>query len=250
MLKLLRPIVFFDLETTGIDIFNDKIIQIGAIKYFPEGNKTEHEWLINPNMPVPESSTKVHGITDEMLKDKPSFGDIAQELAELFSNSDLGGYNVKNFDIPLLQNEFSRIGLPFDMENVKIADAMAIYMRKESRKLEDAYRKYVGKELENAHNAMADIKASIEVLEGQVKFYNDLPNTVEELHEFCFPNDPDAYDMEGKLKYINGELSINFGKNRGKTLKELSINDTGYLQWILNGSFSQKVKDAVKDALS
>jgi DNA polymerase-3 subunit epsilon len=249
MLKLKKPIVFFDLEATGLDVYNDRIVQIGIIKFNTDETKEEYKWLINPKVPISKEATEVHGITDEMVQDKPTFGDIAQELIKIFHNSDLGGYNVKNYDIPMLQNEFSRIGLQFDLENVSIVDAMAIYMRKESRKLQDAYKKYVGKELENAHDAMADIQASIEVLEGQIKFYDDLPSTVEELSEYCFPADPNAYDTEGKLVYKDGELAINFGKNKGRTLKELSTNDQGYLRWILNGSFPEKVKDAVRAVL-
>lgn len=249
MLKLNKPIVFFDLETTGLDLYNDRIIQIGAIKFFPNGKKIEYNQLINPNIPIPKESTAVHKITNEMLMDKPLLGDIAGELSELFLNSDLGGYNIKFFDIPILQKEFQRIGLELDLENVKIVDAMAIFKLKEPRTLTVAYQKYCNKELKDAHDAMADIRASIEVLEGEMNYYKDLPNTVEEIHEFCFPNNPDAYDVEGKLKFINGELAINFGKNKNRTLKELAKNEPGYLHWILDGNFSDKVKRAVKDVL-
>lgn len=249
MLKLTKPIVFFDLESTGIDPYNDRIIQIGAIKYFPDGKKTEHNWLINPGVPIPKESTEVHKITDEMVKDKPSIGDMSQELSELFYNSDLGGFNIKYYDIPLLQNEFARIGMSLDLENVKIVDAMMIFKLKEPRTLSVAYQKYCGKELQDAHDAMVDIKASIEVLEGQIEHYDNIPNTAEEIHEYCFPRDPDAYDSEGKLRYKEGDLCINFGKNKGRSLKELAVNDPSYLQWILNGTFSEKVKNAVREVL-
>ncbi|OGH79210.1 MAG: hypothetical protein A2469_04250 [Candidatus Magasanikbacteria bacterium RIFOXYC2_FULL_40_16] len=249
MLKLTKPIVFFDLEATGINIFEDRIVQIGAVKLFPDNTRTEHEWLVNPKIPIPKESSEIHGITDEMVVGQPTFGDIAQELIELINDSDLGGYNIRYFDIPMLQNEFARIGMPFDAEDKKIIDAMTIFKIKEPRTLSDAYQKYVGGEFKNAHNAMSDIKASIEVLEGQLKTYDDLPDSVDGLHTFCFPDDPDRYDMEGKLKYINGELSINFGKNRGRSLEELAKNERSYLLWILNGSFSEKIKEAVRQAL-
>ncbi|OGH60075.1 MAG: hypothetical protein A2725_00290 [Candidatus Magasanikbacteria bacterium RIFCSPHIGHO2_01_FULL_33_34] len=249
MLKIIKPIVFFDLEATGLNVFEDRIIQIGAIKYFPDGSKTEHEWLINPKIPITDEAMEIHGITNEMVKDKPTFGDIAQDLTQLFLDSDLGGYNIRYFDIPMLQNEFSRIELPFDVEDRKIVDAMLIFKLKEPRTLAAAYKKYVGGEFENAHNAIADIKASIDVLEGQMKMYNDLPTSVDEIHTFCFPEDPDKYDMEGKLRYIDGELTINFGKNRGRSLKELAQKEKSYLLWILNGSFSEKVKEAIQKIL-
>lgn len=250
MLNQSRPIVFFDLEATGIDIFNDRIVQIGAIKYMPDGSSAQHEWLVNPKIEIAKEAIEIHGITNEMVANKPTFGDIAQELIKLFNDADLGGYNIRYFDIPMLQNEFARIGLPFDAEDKKIIDAMIIFKIKEPRTLTAAYEKYVGGGFEDAHNAMADIKASINVLEGQMKMYDDLPCSVDELHTYCFPTDPNKFDMEGKLKYIDGKLCVNFGKNRGRNLKELAINEKSYLLWILNGSFTEKVKDAIRKVLN
>jgi len=250
MLSLTKPLVFFDVETTGIDPFHDRIIEIGAVKLFPDGTQKEYHRRINPGMPIPAGATAIHNITDEMLKDEPFFGDIVDELRELFFDADLGGYNVKIFDIPILTTEFKRVGLDLDYESMKIVDAMAIFKIKEPRTLTAAYKKYCGKEMENAHSAVADIRASIEVLEGQLSYYDDLPATPEALHDFCFPKDPDAYDAEGKLRFVDGKLTINFGKNKGKNLQELAMNDPYYLEWILNGSFPEKVKKAVKDAMS
>ncbi len=249
MLTLTRPLVFFDLETTGINPFEDRIVQIGAIKLHPDGTKIEKEWLVNPGMPIPKVVTDIHGIDDEKVKDAPRLGDIASELQELFDGADLGGYNIKNFDIPMLKAEFDRIGLTVDTENIKIVDAMQIFRIKEPRTLSAAYKKYCGKELVDAHDAVADIRASLAVLEGQLDMYNDIPRTTEEIHEYCYPKDPNAYDAEGKLRFENGKLTINFGKNKGKPLQELALNDPGYLEWILNGSFSDKVKGAVRDVL-
>ena len=250
MLKIKKPIVFFDLETTGIDQHNDRIIQIGAIKFFPDGTEKEYNWFVNPNIPIPKESSAVHGITDEMVKAKPLLGDLASELSELFYGSDLGGFNIKYYDIPMLQKEFARIGLALNLEGVKIVDAMMIFKLKEPRTLAVAYEKYCGKTLANAHDAMSDIRASIEVLAGQLKHYGDIPDSPEKIHEYCFPFDPDAYDSEAKLRYVDNELAINFGKNRGKTLKQLAATDPSYLTWILNGNFSEKVKQAVREILS
>lgn len=249
MLNLSRPLVFFDLETTGVDVYHDRIIQIGAVKIMPDGKELEYEWLINPGMPIPKEATDVHGITNEMLKDKPRLGDLAAALSELFLGADVGGYNVKNFDVPMLMTELNRIGVTLNIEETHIVDAMAIFKKKEPRTLAEAYKKYCGKELMNAHNAMADIKASIEVLDGQLSYYSDLPYSPEALHEYCFPKDPDAYDAEGKLKFIDEQLTINFGKNKGKRLQDLAMNDPGYLEWILHGNFSEKVKSAVKKSM-
>jgi DNA polymerase-3 subunit epsilon len=249
MLKLTKPLVFFDLETTGVDIYNDRIVQIGAIKMMLDGTTEEKEWLINPGIPIPKGASDIHGITDDMVADKPRLGDIAEELAKFFTGVDFGGYNVKNFDLPMLQTECARIGLPLDTEGVHIVDAMAIFKTMEPRTLTAAYKKFCGKDLVDAHDAMADIRASVEVLKGQMKTYAELPDTPEALHEFCFPKDPNAYDAEGKLHFVDGQLVINFGKNRGKTLQHLAMNDPGYLEWILNGQFSEKVKTAVKNIL-
>lgn len=249
MLKLTKPIVFFDLEGTGVDPYNDRIVQIAAIKYFPDGTQKEYDWLVNPKVPIPPGATEIHGITNELVKNKPSLGDLTAELADLFLDSDLGGYNVKGYDIPMLQAEFGRIGLELNTESILIVDSMVIFMRKEARNLTAAYEKYVGGTFENAHNAMADIKASIQVLEGQLKTYQDLEANPTAIHEFCFPKEPDAFDAEGKLKFIGGELVINFGKNKGKTLKHLAESDAGYLNWILDGNFSAKVKGAIKEVL-
>ncbi len=249
MLNLNKPIVFFDLEGTGVDPYNDRIIQIAAIKYFPNGEKKEYEWIVNPGIPIPPGSTEIHGFRDEDVKDKPMLGDLVAEVSEVFLDSDLGGYNIKYYDIPMIQNEFARIGLNLDTESVNIVDAMMIYKIKEPRTLEAAYGKYVGGMFDNAHDAMADIKASIEVLEGQINMYEDVPSSAAEIHEYCFPKEPDHFDNDGKLKFIDSKLAINFGKNRGKTLEELAFSDRGYLEWILNGNFSEKVKGAIRDVL-
>jgi len=249
MIKITKPLVFFDLETTGVDPYNDRIVQLAAIKFMPNGTQTEYNQIFNPGIPIPKGASDVHGFTDEMVKDKPLLGDKVKELAELFDNSNLGGYNIKNFDIPLLGAEFTRIGLELDIENIKILDSMKIFQIKEPRTLTAAYKKYCDKILVDAHDALADIKASIEVFEGQLKHYEDIPTSVEQIHEYCFPKDPDTFDAEGKLIFIDGELTINFGKNKGKSLQHLSMNDPGYLEWIMRGTFSEKVKSAIKEAL-
>ena len=249
MLNLTRPLVFFDLETTGVNPFEDKIVQIGAIKIMPDGSEIEKEWLVNPGRPIPKVTSDIHGITDDMVADKPFIGDLAEELSTFFYDVDLGGYNVKGFDFPMLQAEFTRIGLELDSEKIKFVDPMQIFRNKEPRTLTAAYKKYCGKELVDAHNAIIDIRATFEVFKGQQNMYDDLPNTVEAIHEYTYPKDPNSFDAENKLRYVDGDLTINFGKNKGKTLHDLALNDAGYLEWILKGTFSDKVKDAVKSVL-
>ncbi len=249
MIQLTKAIVFFDLETTGTDIYTDRIVQLAAIRYETTGEKKSHEWIINPGIPIPKGASDVHGITDEMVRDKPRLGDITASLAALFDGADFGGYNVKQFDIPFLAMEFERIGLTLDTEQSRIIDAMRIFQIKEPRTLSAAYQKYCNKTLDDAHHAMVDVLASVEVFEGQLQAYTDLPHTVDELHEYCFPPDPDAFDAEGKLRYVQGELTINFGKNKGKTLTYLAVNDPSYLSWILNSQFSSKVKNVIMDVM-
>lgn len=250
MISLTRPLVFFDLETTGIDLYQDRIVQIGAIQLLPNGEKKEWEWLINPTIPIPKEAYDIHGITNDMVRDKPTFGELSDTLSTLFFGADLGGYNVRNFDIPMLVNEFNRIGMALDTESIAIIDSYAIWRAKEPRTLAAAYEKYCGKTLVNAHDAIVDIRTALDVFEGQIQYYEDIPTTVHELHELTFPKDADSYDAEGKLKFVDGVLTINFGKNKGKTLQALATNDPRYLEWILGGSFSEKVKGAVRGVLT
>lgn len=248
-LELDKPIVFFDLETTGVDVYNDKIVEIAIIKIETDGSTKEYEWLINPGIPIPAGAAAVHGITDEMVKDAPRFSDIASEIAVIFDNVYIGGYNVKSFDVTLLLQECQRIGLDLLIDVNSIIDPMSVYRQKETRTLSSAVKEYCGVEMENAHEAMADIRATIEVLAHQLLIIPDLPKTASELALYCYPPDPDAFDPDGKLRYTDGELAINFGKNKGKTLKWLALNDRGYLEWILNGTFSEQVKKEVKKVL-
>lgn len=248
-LALDKPIVFFDLETTGVDIYNDKIVEIAIIKIETDGTEKKYEWIINPGIPIPEGAAAIHGITDEMVKDAPRFSEIASEITTIFDGVYIGGYNVKNFDVPLLLQECQRIGLELPIDANSIIDPMSIYRQKETRTLSSAVQEYCGVEMEHAHEAMADIRATVNVLTHQLLILSDVPKGASELALYCYPPDPDAFDLEGKLRYINGELAINFGKNKGKTLVWLARNDRGYLEWILNGTFSQQVKDVVKKVL-
>jgi DNA polymerase III subunit epsilon len=249
MLSLTRPIVFFDLETTGVNTQTDRIVEFAAIRKEPDGTTTEVSWLINPCMPIPKESSAIHGITDDMVQKEKTLGERSAELSTLFNGADIGGYNVAQFDLPVLRAECERIGLSVDFSHARIVDPMIIFKIKEPRTLAAAHEMYCGTPMEHAHEALADIRATVAVLDGQFSRYADLPRDTDGLHAFCFPRHENAYDPESKIISDNGVLRINFGKNKGKALADLATTDPGYLQWVLKGDFSDMVKDAVRSVL-
>src|SRR6218665_2714765 len=183
-LKLNKPICFFDLETTGIDIGKDRIVEISIFKVFPNGNKESKTWLVNPTIPIPPQTTAVHGITDEKVANEPTFTELAPQVYNMIKDSDLGGYNSDRFDIPLLAEELLRAGVDFDMKNRVSVDVQTIFHKKEERTLSAAYKFYCGKSLENAHTAEADTMATYEILKAQLDRYEDLDNDMKMLSEF------------------------------------------------------------------
>ena len=249
-LKLDKPIIFFDLETTGTKANVDKIVEISAIKYLPEGKDEFKVKRLNPEMPIPEEATNIHGIKDEDVKDCPTFKQIARSLFEFFGDCHLGGFGITHFDIRLLQNEFKRVGLDFTLEGRAVIDAKSIYHNNEPRDLTAALKFYCNKEMENAHNAKADVGAAVEILTGQFEKYKDqMPNDIYKLSDYCNPKEPDFVDHDGKFKWFKDEIIFDFGKHSGKTLKEVVEIDRDYLQWILQGNFSKEIKDLVSGAI-
>jgi DNA polymerase-3 subunit epsilon len=257
-LALVRPLAFIDLETTGVDPRSDRIIEISLMKVFPPGPdgatpepvvKTRR---VNPGMPIPPGATAVHHITDDDVADEPHFEQLAKALLDLLADCDFAGFGVRRFDLPLLAAEFKRAGLAFDAVSPAVIDGKDIFHMKEPRTLAAAYALYCGGELKSAHSAEADMIASRDVIVAQLERYDDLPGSVVELAKVGAPSaDPDAVDAEGKLKWIAGEACLNFGKGRGKSLRELSQNTDGrgLLQWILGKDFSPEVKGIVRAAL-
>lgn len=242
-LKLTRPIVFFDLETTGTNITHDRIVEISLIKLMPDGTEIERTRRINPEMPIPAEATSVHHITDADVASEPTFRQIARSLAELITGSDIAGFNSNRFDIPLLDQEFQRAGIPLDLSDVHFIDVQTIYHKKEPRTLVAAYRYYCDKDLEAAHSANADTRATLEVLKAQLEKYDDLPDTVEALSEFASANR--NVDLAGRLVYDDQHRElINFGKYKGKDAQEVLSKDPGYYGWIMNGDFPQNTKNA------
>jgi len=248
-LKLNRPIVFFDLETTGINVMHDRIVEISVVKIFPDFNEEVKKRLINPGVPIPKDTTEIHNISDEDVKDAPSFKQVAKSFYEFLENCDLGGFNIIKFDIPLLIEEFKRCGLLFTIKDKNIVDVQRIYHKKEPRTLSAALKFYCDEDHIDAHGSEEDARATFKVLYAQLDKYDDLPETVEELAEYSNPKDLSFIDEEGKLRWRNNEVVIGFGQKSGMSLKVLADKEPRYLQWIIRGDFNEEVKKVVTDAL-
>ncbi|WP_337045327.1 3'-5' exonuclease [Emticicia sp. 17c] len=241
-----RPIVFFDCETTGVDKDNDRIIELALCKLYPDWSREVKTRRLNPQIPIPEKSTEVHGITDEDVKDCPTFKQVSKAVYAFFDGCDLGGFNSNAFDIPVLFNEFARCGINFPYKNRRFIDAGNIFKIKEPRTLSAAVKFYTGKILENAHNAEADILATVDVFEAQLQRYDDIPHDVDELHLFCNYGKP-VLDLSGKFSTDNnGQIIINFSKShKGK----LAHENLDFLAWMLTVDFPQDSKEIAANIL-
>ncbi len=252
-LHLRNPIVFFDLETTGTNISKDRIVEIAAVKLMPDGQKTTLEQKINPLMPIPPEASLIHGIYDDDIKDKPSFKQIAKELARFFEGCDMAGFNIIKFDVPLLVEEFLREGVDFDISNKKILDAQKIFHLMEKRNLTAAYKFYCNKDLADAHSALADTVATLEVFEEQIKKYDGetvfdlkgerigkIENDMAVIHSLTNQN---MVDLAGRIIMDEQGIEIfNFGKHRGKKVADILQSEPSYYNWILNGDFPLDTK--------
>jgi DNA polymerase-3 subunit epsilon len=248
-IKIEKPLVFFDLETTGVSIQNDRIVEISLVKFTPDGEKEVKTRRINPEMPIPPDATAIHGITDADVADSPTFKSISKSLYLYLEGCDMAGYNIAKFDMPLLAKEFSRSQLEFSASGRKIIDPYIIFCQMEPRSLSAAYKFYCGKEIENAHSAEGDILATIDVLEGQLAKYPDLPKDILSLHEFCGARDSANIDGTGKFKWQNNEAVIGFGRNAGTSLKKMAVDNPGFLRWIINSDFPDDAKEVANNAL-
>ena len=248
-LQLTRSIVFFDLETTGIDPASDRIVEISILRVEPDGSRRMRTRKINPGRPIPKEATAVHGIRDADVADAPSFRHIAKGLLELLDGADLAGFNVARFDIPLLDREFRDCGLDLGMDHRRVIDAMQIFHRMEPRDLSAATRFYLGREHTGAHDAEADVAVSAEILEAQLARYEDLPASVDALDAWIRRVPENAADQSGKFVHEDGRVVFNFGKHKGKPLTEVASSAPDYLQWILGSDFPDDAKQFVRDAL-
>jgi len=241
LLNLKNPLIFFDLETTGIDIVTDRIVEISYLKIYPNGTEESKTIRVNPGVPIPEKASELHGITNEMVKDCPTFKEIAKSLANEMEGCDLAGYNSTRFDIPMLAEEFLRAGVEIDFRKRKFVDVQVIFHKMEQRTLEAAYKFFCNKELENAHSAEADTKATYEVLKAQLDRYPELENDVKFLDEFSRLND--FVDFTGRMIYDDKRREVfNFGKYRGRLVEEVLSADPAYYAWMMSGDFSLDTK--------
>lgn len=240
-LQLSRPIVFFDLEATGIQVSKDRIVEISMLKVFPDYSEQSFHSLVNPQIPIPVESSAIHGITDKDVADSPTFKQLASRLAGFLEDCDLGGYNCNKFDIPLLVEEFLRAEVPVDFSRRKVIDVQTIFHKREQRTLVAAYKFYCHKELYNAHSAEADTRATYEVLLGQLERYDDLPGDVVALDEYTTYHR--AVDYAARMVYDSeGREVINFGKYKGRLAEEVLAIDPGYYGWIMSGDFTRDTK--------
>ncbi len=249
-LVLERPLVFFDIESTGTNPYRDRIVEIAVIKVMPDGSREEVVRRINPGMPIPAGASAVHGIYDADVADAPTFDVIAHNLYNYLDGCDLAGYNIVKFDVPMLQEEFKRCGLELSMRDRKLIDVFNIFCRLYPRNLTAAYKFFCGGDLEDAHSALADTDATVAVLLGQLAKHPELPREMAGLAEFSAARDADFVDPEGRLKFSGDEVVINFGKNSGRRLRDLASEDPGFLRWMLRSDFSDDVKNIIKNALA
>ncbi|TND10045.1 MAG: DNA polymerase III subunit epsilon [Bacteroidetes bacterium] len=244
-LRLFRPLAFIDLETTGTNVASDRIVEISVIRLFPDGREDQKTWRVNPTIPIPAAVVAIHNITDEDVKNEPTFKDLSKELFNYLQNCDLAGYNSNKFDIPLLAEEFLRAEVEFDVSNRRLLDVQNIFHRMEQRTLAAAYKFYCNKEMTNAHNAAYDIRATLEVLEAQLDRYGEqLQDDVEFLSEFSSRGNP--ADLAGRIVFNEkGEEVFSFGKHSGKTVEDVFRKEPSYYNWMMDGDFPRYTKKVI-----
>ena len=245
-INLCNPIIFFDLETTGLDVSTDRIVELCYIKVEPNGNEETCSMRINPERHIPEESSNIHGITDEDVKDCPTFKQVAAKLWHTFEGCDLAGFNSNKFDIPMIVEEFMRAGIDIDLSKRKFIDVQNIYHKMERRNLVAAYKFYCGKDLTDAHSAIADTKATYEVLQAQLdKYPDELQNDIQFLSDFSRMGN--NIDFAGRFVYAEDGVTemVNFGKYKGKTVKEVLAKDPSYYSWMMRGDFTMNTKQVL-----
>jgi DNA polymerase-3 subunit epsilon len=247
-LQLSRPICFIDLETTGINISTDRIVEIAIVKIGLDGSKLVKRRLMNPGMPIPKSSSDVHGITDEMVKDAPTFKQIANEIKQFLEGADIGGYNSNRFDVPILNEEFLRAGINVDIETRKLLDVQKVFHMMEQRTLSAAYQFYCHKTLQDAHTAEADATATWEILEAQIEKYPQIGNTVESIVKFT--GEDEIIDFARRFINENGIPVFNFGKHKGKPVTQVLKEEPQYYDWMMKGDFALHTKQKLTEILN
>jgi DNA polymerase-3 subunit epsilon len=245
MLQLKKPLAFIDLETTGTNLGTDRIIEIAIVKILPDGTKSIKRKVINPEIPIPQSSTDVHGFTDGIVKDAPVFKQVAQELKQMLDGCDIAGYNSNRFDIPMLMEEFLRAGVEFDMKGRRLVDVQKVFHQMEQRTLSAAYKFYCNKTLESAHSAEADAAATHEILLSQLERYPALGNTVDTILKTI--GEEIIVDLARRFVVENGVEVFNFGKFKGKPIAEVLRLEPQYYDWMMKGDFPQHTKQKLTE---
>lgn len=245
MIQLKKPLAFIDLETTGVNPGLDRIVEIAIVKILTDGTKSVKRKLINPEIPIPKGASDVHGITDEMVKDAPTFKQVAHELKQMLDGCDFAGYNSNRFDIPLLMEEFLRAQVDFDMKNRKLLDVQTIYHKMEPRTLSAAYKFYCGKTLDDAHSAEADATATYEILEAQIEQYPELGNNVDSILKVI--GEDQIVDFARRFVFENGVEVFNFGKHKGRPVADVLKAEPQYYDWMMKGDFPQHTKQKLTE---
>lgn len=245
MLHITKPLAFIDLETTGTNLGTDRIVEIAIVKLLPDGNRSNKRRLINPEMPIPPQVSEIHGITDEMVKDAPTFKQVAQELKQMLDGCDIAGYNSNRFDIPLLMEEFIRVEVDFDMKGRRLLDVQKIFHMMEPRTLSAAYKFYCDKNLENAHSAEADAQATAEILEAQLKRYPSLGDSVDSVLKAI--GEEVIVDFARRFGVENGVEVFNFGKHKGRPVSEVLRAEPQYYDWMMRGDFPRHTKQKLTE---
>ncbi len=249
-IKLEKPLAFIDVETTGTNPYTDRVVELSILRIQPGGIEEYKSHRVNPEVPIPAEATAIHGITDADVAGEPAFRKYAKSVCDFLEGCDIAGFNVIKFDLPCLEAEFARADIDFSRRGRYLVDSMVIFHQRERRDLEAAYRKYCGGEMENAHSAEGDAKASAEILDGQLEAYGDLPRDVPALCGLCYTVDESYIDAEGKFVWVDGEAVCTFSKDHtGRRLKDIAAESPGFLTWIVNKDFSPKVKDIASKAL-
>jgi DNA polymerase III subunit epsilon len=245
MLQLKKPLAFIDLETTGVNLGTDRIVEIAIVKILTDGTKSLKRKLINPGIPIPKGASDVHGITDEMVKDAPAFKQVAQELKQMLDGCDLAGYNSNRFDIPLLMEEFLRAQVDFDMKGRKLLDVQNVFHKMEPRTLSAAYKFYCSKNLEGAHGAEVDATATYEILEAQIERYPELGNNIDSVLKVI--GEDQIVDFARRFVMDNGIEVFNFGKFKGRPVADVLKSEPQYYDWMMKGDFPQHTKQKLTE---
>lgn len=247
-MPLQRPLAILDIESTGAAPHRDRILELAVLKILPQGGTENRTWRFNPCIPIPAETTAIHGISDDDVAREPEFRRQAPQVAEFLRDCDLVGFGILQFDLPILRIEFERADCDFPMQGRRIIDAKTIYHKREPRTLSAAHEFYCGESFAGAHSAEADVLATYRVLQGQLAKYDDLPHSVQGLHELCNPEQRNWVDSEGKFVWRGNDVLFNFGKHRREPLREVCVTDPPYIEWFLQSDFRAELKTIVAAA--